>query len=137
MAHVDYATSKKNVVKGLVILAVITLIEVGFSLVFPNMFGKLMILGLSIFKAYYIMYKFMHLGEEATVLKWGIVLPFILLAWGMIAFLQEGNAWRERRVQIEDPVKTEMFNHLDDKVHDTHDTHSQNDHDAEKHDDHH
>ncbi len=124
MAHVDYATAKKNVVIGLGLLAAITLVEVGLSLFVPNMFGKLLILCFSIYKAYYIMWKFMHLGEEAKVLKFAIVLPFILLAWGLIAFLQEGNAWRTRRAKIVDPIKMEEFNHKGDYVpkHGTHDS---------------
>ena len=82
MAHLDYEASKKAVYKGLLILGAITLIEVALSLIFPNIFGRSLIVVLSLIKAYYIMWEFMHLGQESKVLKVGIVLPFILLAWG-------------------------------------------------------
>ncbi len=113
MANQDKSAAIKGVYKGLVILAAVTFIEVGLSL-----FGKghlwegakdynwityLVGFGLivfSLYKAYFIIYEFMHMGHEAKGLRVSVLLPTLLLVWALIAFFQEGGSWGDRRALI-------------------------------------
>lgn len=114
MAH-SYEESKKLVYKGLVLLAVVTLVEVFFSLLGKgHVIGGmediswlgyiigLVLIVLSLYKAYYIIYEFMHMRYEVKGLALSVLLPTVLLVWAIIAFFQEGTAWKQRRQQIED-----------------------------------
>jgi cytochrome c oxidase subunit IV len=115
MADLSYEDSKKQVYFGLKLLAVVTLVEVAVSL-----FGKgwlvngveqigwvvaicaLIIVGLSLYKAYFIIYEFMHMRYEMKGLAYSVLLPTALLIWAIIAFFQEGNSWKQRRELIKD-----------------------------------
>ena len=115
MGHLSYEDSKKRVVYGLVLLAIVTLVEVAVSL-----FGKghivsgvedmsiviysagLIIAVLSLYKAYFIVYEFMHMKYEVKGLAMSVLLPTLLLVWAVIAFFQEGDSWKDRRQQIEE-----------------------------------
>jgi cytochrome c oxidase subunit 4 len=115
MGHLSYEESKKLVFKGLFLLAVVTLVEVAFSL-----FGKgyiipgveeytwllyvvgLILVTLSLYKAYYIIYEFMHMRYEVKGLARSVLLPTVLLIWAIIAFFQEGDSWKNRRDQIKE-----------------------------------
>lgn len=115
MGSHSYEESKKLVVKGMWLLAIVTLIEVFFSLL-----GKghiisglednyvvgyataFIIAVLSIYKAYFIIYKFMHMEYEAKGMAMSILLPTGLLIWAVIAFFQEGNSWKERNDKVRD-----------------------------------
>jgi len=108
--HQSYEEKIKGVYKGLLLLAVVTLIEVGISL-----FGKghlgidpgastavlgivgFLLIALSLYKAYFIIYEFMHMGHEARGLRLTVLMPTLLLVWAVIAFFHEGNSWFERR----------------------------------------
>ncbi len=122
--HKTYEESIKAVYYGLGLLAFITLVEVGVSL-----FGKghiwegakdtswalwvagLIIIALSVYKAYFIIYEFMHMGYEVRGMAMSVLLPVLLLVWGIIAFMQEGNSWGNRRELIQEknalPVEAE------------------------------
>ena len=115
MAHLSYEDSKKRVVYGLVLLAIVTLVEVGVSLLGKGhiiagaedwtwllILTGLIIIGLSLYKAYFIVYEFMHMKYEMRGLAMSVLLPTLLLVWAIIAFFQEGNAWKNRRQQIKD-----------------------------------
>ncbi len=113
MAHLSYEESKKKVFFGLGLLAVVTIVEVLFSL-----FGKGYIIGgvdeitavayivgvvliaLSLYKAYFIIYEFMHMRYEVKGLALSVLLPTVLLIWAIIAFFQEGDSWKARRALI-------------------------------------
>ncbi len=107
MAHLTYEEGKKLAMKGLGILAVVTLAEVfialignghlieGFRLARWVMYPAMILL--SMYKAYFIIYNFMHLGFEVKSLRLSVLLPTTLLIWAIIAFLQEGYTWGERR----------------------------------------
>jgi cytochrome c oxidase subunit IV len=110
--HLSYEESIKHVYKGLVILGVVTLIEVFFSLIgkgdfFPALANAapkvtlivtgLIIIVLSLYKAYYIIGDFMHMKYEVRGLALTVLLPTALLIWAIIAFLQEGGSWGARR----------------------------------------
>jgi cytochrome c oxidase subunit IV len=115
MAHENHEKAIRQVYIGLAILAVITLIEVGVSL-----FGKghilegmgdikwvvyicaLLIIVLSLYKAKFIIYEFMHMRYEVPGLVRSVLLPVLLLVWGIIAFFYEGNYWKVKRTKIQD-----------------------------------
>jgi len=111
MAHLDYAEAKKVVFKGLLILGVVTVAEV-FVALFGNghiihgfylhkiVFYPVMI-ALSLYKAYFIVYEFMHMRYEVKGLAMSVLLPMVLLVWAIIAFFQEGKSWGSRRELIE------------------------------------
>jgi len=101
---------KKVLIKGLIILAIVTLLEVGLALLgkgylIPGFhlpksvmyFG--MIIG-SLYKAYFIVFEFMHMKYEVKGLSMSVLLPTLLLVWAMIAFLAEGNYWNHSRAGI-------------------------------------
>ena len=47
---------------------------------------------LTIVKAAYIIMEFMHLGHEAKVLFWSILLPMIFVCWFLVAMFYEGGS---------------------------------------------
>ena len=106
MGHMSYEDAKKQVFVGFWILLGVTLIEVFFSLLGKgHIFSgaedmnwivwltALIIVVLSIYKARYIIYEFMHMGYEVKGLRVSVLLPTALLIWAIIAFFQEGNSW--------------------------------------------
>jgi len=121
--HLSYEESIKKVYKGLVLLAVVTLVEVFISLLgkgyVPGLrwvenyqvalgIVALGLIGLSLYKAYFIIYEFMHMRYEVKGLALSVLLPTVLLIWAIIAFFQEGNAWKNRREQIQDKNKEQV-----------------------------
>ncbi|MFZ4543261.1 MAG: cytochrome C oxidase subunit IV family protein [Saprospiraceae bacterium] len=98
------------VTRGLILLGIITLIEVAIALVGNGHIIKGLhitkiimypaMIGFSLYKAYFIVYEFMHMKYEASGLAKSVLLPTLLLVWGIIAFFQEGGSWRQRREQI-------------------------------------
>lgn len=115
MGHLSYEESKKLVYKGLVLLAVVTLVEVFFSLLgkghiiagledynwLAYVVGLILIV-LSLYKAYFIIYDFMHMRYEVKGLAVSVLLPCALLIWAIIAFFQEGTSWKNRRELIKE-----------------------------------
>lgn len=112
MSHLSYEESIKNVYRGLVLLGVVTLVEVFISLVGKgHIFGDVDhlrwllglvavgLIALSLYKAYFIIYEFMHMRYEVKGLAMSVLLPTLLLVWAIIAFFQEGDSWRTRREQ--------------------------------------
>ncbi len=112
MGHHNYEDAIKGVYKGLFLLAVITLIEVFFSLAGKGYIGFLgflehaswavyvvgfALIALSLYKAYFIVYEFMHMGSEVKGLRMTVLLPTLLLVWAVVAFFQEGGSWKTRR----------------------------------------
>lgn len=122
-AHRSYEEAKKFVFKGLWLLAAVTLVEVFISLLgkghlvpgledigWLGVIFALLIIALSIYKAYFIIYEFMHMGAEVRGLRLTVLMPMLLLVWGVIAFFQEGNSWKERRQLIKDKNIEEVDN---------------------------
>lgn len=120
-SHLTYEESKKKVFQGLILLAVVTLVEVFISLlgkghiiegaekyrVLYAVVGITMV-ALSLYKAYFIIYEFMHMRYEVKGLAVTVLLPTTLLIWAIVAFFQEGNSWKERRELIKDKNKQEI-----------------------------
>lgn len=117
----SYDQQKKAVYIGLVVLAVITLIEVLVSLLgkghlvagleenrWAVRICTLLIVALSLYKAKYIIYEFMHMAHEVPTLVKSVLLPTALLIWAVIAFIWEGTYWKNSRKHIEDKNKMEL-----------------------------
>ena len=99
-------------------MAVITVVEVGLTLLgkgyisdsihFPiAILGGLMIV-LSLVKAYYIVYEFMHMKYEVPGMVKSVLLPTLLLVWAVVAFFMEGVYWNDSRNGIKDKDKLEI-----------------------------
>jgi cytochrome c oxidase subunit 4 len=116
----SYEEGKKVVVKGMWLLAAVTLVEVAIALLgnghlisgftLPKIIMYPAMIGLSLYKAYFIIYEFMHLRYEVKGMAMSILLPTLLLVWGIIAFMQEGSSWGSRRSQIEQKNSREITN---------------------------
>lgn len=114
MSHQSYEEQKQLVFKGLKILGAITIIEVFVALfakghIVPSIrvtegighyLYMLLMIAFSIYKAYYIIFNFMHMAYEVRGLVMSVLLPTSLLIWAIIAFFQEGSSWGARREQI-------------------------------------
>ena len=121
--HMSYEEAKSFVFKGLLLLAAVTLVEVFFSLAgkghipflgvlaehqwITYVIGTVLV-GLSLYKAYFIVYDFMHLRQEVGSMAATILLPMLLLIWAIVAFFQEGSVWGERRQLIADKNRIEV-----------------------------
>ena len=112
----DREASRKEVVKITVILSVITLIELalGFWLYkSPGMSSfmvtlvKGVILILMLAKAFYIVAYFMHLKHELRNMIMTIVVPLLLFVWFIIAFLADGNSYKNLK-NTYDPYHKEL-----------------------------
>jgi cytochrome c oxidase subunit IV len=114
--HQTYEEQKRFVFRGLITLGVITIVEVVFALfakghIVPSVtFGKdpgfghivymLAMIGASLYKAYFIVFFFMHMAYEVRGLVMSVLLPTTLLIWAIIAFFQEGSRWGQSREKI-------------------------------------
>ena len=118
MAHLTYEESKKAVVKGLIFLGIITIVEVTIALLAKGhliegfhmnrtFYGILMAV-FSLIKALFILGEFMHLKYESKGLRIGLAVPFILLLWGAIAFMHDGNSFQKRRERSADQHPAEV-----------------------------
>lgn len=118
MGHMTYEQSKSVAFKLIIVLAIITVVEVLIALVgkgyiieglhFPLAVMAVLMIALSLYKAYKIVYEFMHLGHEVPGMLKSVLLPVLLLVWAIIAFFWEGNDWNKRRTLIEDANKKEI-----------------------------
>ena len=102
----EYNDSKKDVMKTIIILSLVTVGEVGIAIAYDHFMGdkgtgkifiNLIMAIASIIKVYFIMGTFMHLKHEK---KWFIITvftPFSFLIWAIIAFSVEGASWQTMR----------------------------------------
>ena len=107
---VSYEEGIAVVKRGLGLLAAITLIEVAIALLgnghivegfhLPKWLMYPVMIGFSLYKAYFIVYHFMHMAYEVKGLAMSGILPCFLLVWAIIAFFQEGSSWGARRELI-------------------------------------
>ncbi len=89
------------------VLSALTIIELalGYFLYFKGesigpgtiLTTKIVIGVLTLLKAYYIVSVFMHLGDEVRNLIMTITVPLVLFVWFIIAFLMDGNSWKNLR----------------------------------------
>ena len=113
--HQTYDEQKRMVFNGLIRLGIITIIEVVIALLakghlisgvdfkhgFGHYFYMVLMVGFSLYKAYFIIYFFMHMAYEVRGLAMSVLLPTTLLIWAVIAFFQEGNYWKTSRQDIQ------------------------------------
>src|SRR4030095_5347666 len=104
--HSDDDTFKKRVIRTTLILSVITVIELGlglslYALHLPDdmrrMMIKILIISLSLAKAFYIVSIFMHLGDEIRNMIMTIVVPLMLFIWFIAAFILDGQSYKNLR----------------------------------------
>lgn len=111
MGHLSYEESKSRAYRIIIILGIITIIEVLVALVakgfiikgfeMPIALSAVLMIGMSLFKAYLIVYEFMHMKYELPDLVKTVLLPTGLLVWAVIAFFWEGADWQKRRNLID------------------------------------
>ena len=97
--------SKKRIWRTTWILSGITIVELALGyLLYGTDFSsgldiaiKGIIVILSLAKAFYIVSIFMHLGDEIRNMIMTIVVPLALFIWFIIAFLWDGNSWKNLR----------------------------------------
>lgn len=102
-AH-DNHGGTKEIWKTFWILLGLTIVELvlGYIMIGVESFGgrlalKGAIIILMLAKAFYIVSYFMHLGSEIRNLVMTIIVPLALLIWGIIAFLYDGNSYKNNR----------------------------------------
>lgn len=114
--HQTYEEQKALVFKGLMILGAVTIVEVVIALLakghlipgvdFKHGIGHylymLLMVGFSIYKAYFIVFFFMHMAYEVRGMMLSVLLPTLLLVWAIIAFFQEGSRWGKSRELIKE-----------------------------------
>jgi cytochrome c oxidase subunit 4 len=101
----EYEQGKKDVLKTIIILSVVTVAEVGIAIMYDILVPggnmkwaiNLLMAIFSVIKVYYIMGIFMHVGHETAWFKRTILLPFLFLIWAIIAFAAEGSSWEHMR----------------------------------------
>jgi len=127
-AH-TYEESKSIASRVIIVLAIVTVIEVAIALVgkgyaipgwapydtafigsFP--IGKavmfLLMIGMSIYKAYLVIFEFMHMKYEVRNMMRSVLVPAALLIWAIIAFFMEGTYWKNSRAGIEERDRVEV-----------------------------
>lgn len=104
--HHEPSGSTKRIWRTFWLLLIITIIELGCGLIMyavPDMpewvhlFIKGAVCILSLLKAFYIVSIFMHLGDEIKNMIMTIVVPLLLFVWFIIAFIADGNSYKNLR----------------------------------------
>lgn len=90
--HLAPASNSKAIWRTFWILLVITIFEVAIAFTsLPKELLKWTFIGLTIVKAYFIVFNFMHLGHERTSFKWTVLLPLLFIVFLIFIALYEGN----------------------------------------------
>tara|TARA_R110000868_G_scaffold110715_1_gene299622 strand:- start:1335 stop:1718 length:384 start_codon:yes stop_codon:yes gene_type:complete len=81
---------RKKFMMVLGLLSVVTIVEVAMGMMWSRdesmaMFLKVSFIGLTLFKAGYIVMIFMHLGDEKKSFQWTILAPYFILIGYLIA----------------------------------------------------
>lgn len=99
----------KRIWKVTGILTVVTIIEVILGLVGHGFhpFGVIIaiFLLLTIFKAFYIVRVFMHLGDEKKNFVYFVLIPLLLFFWVIVAFLADGQHWLNMNFTFANTIK--------------------------------
>ncbi len=96
MAHA-HASNVKRIWMVFFILSLVTIVEVILGIIKPDALYLTKVLGtsplniifivLTLFKAYYIVWTFMHLEGEKKSLRWAIVAPLVFLVIYLVVML--------------------------------------------------
>jgi cytochrome c oxidase subunit 4 len=114
-AHAEPSFSTKTIWRTFWILLIITCVELTIGMFIAPHFHSLKIMFnvlymfLTLIKAFYIVAEFMHLRHELKNLMMTIVVPLFLFVWFVVAFLWDGNSWRNYRNSF-DRYKSEQRN---------------------------
>lgn len=126
-AHEHGVGGVKEIIKVTVILSVLTIIELilGFWMIGMESPGLRMavkgaIIILMLAKAFYIVGYFMHLKHEIRNLIMTIVVPLTLFIWFIIAFLYDGNSFRNLRNTYDPHFKEQSTIKVEKKEHGAH-----------------
>jgi cytochrome c oxidase subunit 4 len=115
--HTDDAEFRRRVKRTTILLSVITVIELAIGLTIytihkganPNAYFVLAFKGmvciLTLAKAYYIVSVFMHLGDEIRNMIMTIVVPLMLFIWFILAFIFDGNSYKNLRNKFDPHFK--------------------------------
>jgi len=103
----DHSGGTKKIWRIFWVLSALTIIELalgyflyaqGAQLSYAAVLSTKITIGvLTVAKAYYIVSVFMHLGDEIRNFIMTIVVPLVLFVWFIIAFLADGNSWKNLR----------------------------------------
>src|SRR5579871_1787889 len=101
--HAEPTFSTKAIWRTFWILLIITVVELVLAIVYyeshflPKHFlNGLFVIG-TLAKAFFIVAEFMHLGHEIRNLILTIAIPALLFVWFIIAFLWDGNSYKNLR----------------------------------------
>ena len=117
MSSHSYEESKKIALRIILLLAAITVVEVLIALVGKGHIGNFhmnaflmggIMIFLSITKAVYIIFEFMHMKYEVPALAKTVLLPTALLIWAVIAFMMEGSYWNNKRTTQKEKNEEEI-----------------------------
>jgi cytochrome c oxidase subunit IV len=115
--HTEDAEFRRRVRRTTILLSVITVIELTIGLTIytihkganPNTYLVLAFKGmvciLTLAKAYYIVSVFMHLGDEIRNMIMTIVVPLMLFIWFILAFIFDGNSYKNLRNKYDQHFK--------------------------------
>ncbi|OEK05297.1 cytochrome C oxidase subunit IV family protein [Roseivirga misakiensis] len=103
--------AQKSVIRGIwkiaLFMALITAVEYLFAfLMDAGTLRSIIFIGLTIWKAFFIVSEFMHLGHEVKGLMYSVVLPMIFIVWLIVALVNlEGAAVKDARgiVDVDQP----------------------------------
>lgn len=105
--HPDHSGGTGRIWRVFWYLSVLTIIELALGYLLyvkhaewgymPIISTKIVIGVLTLAKAYYIVSVFMHLGDEVRQFIMTIIIPLALFIWFIIAFLADGNSWKNLR----------------------------------------
>jgi len=103
----DHSGGTGKIWKIFWVLSFLTIIELGLGYLLyakhgewgytPVISTKIVIGVLTLAKAYYIVSVFMHLGDEIRNFIMTIIVPLMLFVWFIIAFLADGDSWKNLR----------------------------------------
>ena len=104
--HDDHGAGTKGIWKTFWILLAITVFEVGLAFAYlewdfmPRLLLNSIFVCLTILKAFFIVAEFMHLRSEIKNLIMTILIPLLLFIWFIIAFLADGDSWKNMRKDL-------------------------------------
>ncbi|MCC7401454.1 MAG: cytochrome C oxidase subunit IV family protein [Chitinophagaceae bacterium] len=117
--HAPSVNMVKRIWKTFWILLIITIVELGLSLLLhkldlPDNTKRLAMKGviiiLSLAKAYFIVSIFMHLGDELNQMILTILIPLMLLVWVIISFTIDGSSYKYMRNRYDRTFNTKTMN---------------------------
>ncbi len=125
--HAEHHDVIAEIKKVTIILSVLTIVELilGFWMIGITSAGlrlaiKGVIIILMLAKAFYIVAYFMHLKHELKNLIMTIIVPLALFIWFIIAFLADGNSFRNLRNDYNPHFKEQATIKVEKKEHDAH-----------------